>query len=359
MNNNRTVIINGKFLQQKITGVQRFAWEVLKELDNFVTTDISVILAVSPFTPLDKYPLLKNIKIKKVGFGKGILWEQISLAFYIRKTRGLGLHFCNAVPLLSPRGIVTVHDISNKINKKYFSSLKHKMMRLWHLLQLRTSIKKTLAVLTVSEFSKEQICNTYRIPHNKVSVVYSGWQHFDNSKSKLNLKQAFPILKPKEFYFSMATLAKNKNFEWIINAAKNNLSCVFAIAGMSDLKEKMYSITNGENLSNVHFLGYVTDEEAKLLLQECKAFIFPSLYEGFGLPPMEALAMGSPIICSTSASLPEIYKKSAHYIDPLNADVNLDSLLSEPVEPAKNILDLYSWKKTAKKIWEVVYEHCN
>ena len=86
-----------------------------------------------------------------------------------------------------------------------------------------------------------------------------------------------------------------------------------------------------KKLDNVIYLGFVSDEEMKTLMANCKAFIHPALYEGFGITPMEAMSVGAELIISNAACLPEIYGKSAHYIDPHNSDVDLDKLLSEPV----------------------------
>jgi glycosyltransferase involved in cell wall biosynthesis len=90
--------------------------------------------------------------------------------------------------------------------------------------------------------------------------------------------------------------------------------------------------------SNVIFLGYLDDEKVKALMERCRAFILPSYYEGFGLTPLEALSCGSQIIISNAASLPEIYGKTAHYIDPYSINIDLEQLLKEPVESPDKII---------------------
>ena len=104
------------------------------------------------------------------------------------------------------------------------------------------------------------------------------------------------------------------------------------------------------------YLGFVSDEEMKTLMANCKAFIHPALYEGFGITPMEAMSVGAELIISNAACLPEIYGKSSHYIDPHNSDVDLDKLLSEPVESADKVLNNYSWEKFAKKFYNELME---
>ena len=86
------------------------------------------------------------------------------------------------------------------------------------------------------------------------------------------------------------------------------------------------------------------------LMSKCKAFIFPSYYEGFGIPPLEALSVGAKIIVSKAACLPEIYGDTAHYIDPNNPDVNLNQLLEQPVESPERILEKYTYDNAAEQL---------
>lgn len=94
----------------------------------------------------------------------------------------------------------------------------------------------------------------------------------------------------------------------------------------------------------------------KALMKNCKAFIHPAKYEGFGITPMEAMSVGAPIIISNAACLPEIYGNSAHYIDPDVSDVDLNFILSEKVEPSENVLDNYSWRKSAENFANAIRE---
>ena len=106
--------------------------------------------------------------------------------------------------------------------------------------------------------------------------------------------------------------------------------------------------------SNVIFTGYISDEQIKTLMRNCKAFIYPSLYDGFGLPPLEALSQGAQVICSNAACLTEVYGNSVHYIDPYDADVDLNSLLDKYVDTPEAVLNKYSWEKSARELYDLL-----
>ena len=98
-----------------------------------------------------------------------------------------------------------------------------------------------------------------------------------------------------------------------------------------------------------------SDGEIRSLMANCKAFILPSIYEGFGIPPMEALAENAQIIVSNTSCLPEIYSKSAHYIDPYQLEnIDLDKILAEHVEDPEAVLNKYSWEKSAKTLYSLI-----
>lgn len=349
------IVINGRFLSQRLTGVQRYALETVLALDSMVDMITIPVELVVPQNTKSNELNLKNIKVVVWGKRQGILWEQLDLAQYIHKNRALGVHLCNSVPILTPKGLVCIHDITYKVNPQFITTKHLFLARLWHLMQYKIGSKKSLHIFTVSNFSRNQICDVYKVSKEKISVAYNGWQHFSTQIEPPDNLDKFPQLSEKQYFFSLATMAKNKNFSWIVESAKNNPLQKYVVAGNIDLK-KLGDTVGSELPQNMICLGYVTDNDAKILMKHCKAFLFPSLYEGFGIPPLEALAMGARVVCSNAACLPEVFGSSVHYINPLDASVDLNNLLKEPVDLAKTVLDKYSWKNTGKVYFDRILQ---
>ncbi|MBQ7981100.1 MAG: glycosyltransferase family 4 protein, partial [Oscillospiraceae bacterium] len=302
----------------------------------------------------ENVPDYKNITVVRYGKRNGILWQQLDLARYLRKNKKQGIFFNNVLPLLYPHGIITVHDVCYKANPRFYSSLRDKLSMLWHRLHYFFAAHSKMLILTVSEFSKSEIIKYYKVDADRIKVIKNGWQHMENIVDAEDTFEKYSFLRSDNYYFSMSSLGANKNFKWILYCAKNNPDSVFAIAGGGKLKGTAEA-EGFVNLPNVHFLGYVSDEDAKTLMAHCKAFLFPTLYEGFGIPPLEAVSCGcSRIIISDTPCMHEIYGNYADYIDPNDLNTDLKGLISDNSFDTKQILHKYDWKKSAYELLEVL-----
>ncbi|MDD4851262.1 MAG: glycosyltransferase, partial [Gemmiger sp.] len=199
-----------------------------------------------------------------------------------------------------------------------------------------------------------ELMNAYHIPPEKIAIVPSAWQHMQRVEAAGDIAAKWPALKPGEYYFSMSNLLKNKNFPWVLQAAKNSPDAVFAIAGGGSLQAAAGELgLNG--LPNVQYLGYVTDAEAKALMAGCKAFLFPTLYEGFGIPPMEAIACGAPrVVVSDTPCMREVYGAHADYIDLATNRGDLTKIT--PGHHAEAVLAKYSWAASAKTLYSLLQQ---
>ena len=147
-------------------------------------------------------------------------------------------------------------------------------------------------------------------------------------------------------------ITPQKNFQWIVRNAQYNVDEQYVIVGAKDRS----TVNDVQNLKNVFYTGRVSDAELKALMANCKAFIHPAIYEGFGLTPMEAMGAGcKQVIVAKASCLPEIYGDSVHYIDPEDANVKIDELLDEPLRVSTdNLLEKYSWKNSANQLLDLL-----
>lgn len=344
----KRIIINGKFMAERMQGIVRYARQIVLSLDQQLKKGDKVWLVVPPNA--QNIPDYKHIRVIVYGIHTGIFWEQTELRRFAEYYKdSILLNLCNTSPFFAGESITTVHDIMYKVNPSHYTTLRNKISRYWHMIQYSYLFRHEKLILTVSEFSKREIQRFYPCAKGKIKVIPNAWQHTAEYKQSTDWQERYPKLKAGEFFFSLATLAKNKNGRWIIETAKKNPQYIFAMAG------KIYEREYGSDLpQNVILLGFISDEDACALMKNCRAFVFPSLYEGFGLPPLEALALGAQVISSNAASLPEVLGKSVHYIDPHTSGTDLDKLLNEPVEDAQKTLDRFSWDKSAEKLLKII-----
>lgn len=335
--------INGRIFEYPITGVGRFCYEVISEMDTLVKPG-QVCLLVS--SAAQNVPELHNVQVMRVGHQHGIYWEQIELPLYLKKHGLKCLSMSSSVPLLA-HDYVLIHDISLKVNR-FDGKLIQRVKKLWPLLQYHIGIHLSKVLFTDSQFSAQEIIREYRLKKSKPVVVYAGWQHMNSIIESWDVLERYS-LKEKDYFFAVSTRTKNKNFQWILDAARNNPKSVFVVAGKLDTKFFSDGIDLGK-APNIRTVGYISDEDMKGLMRHAQAFLFPSIYEGFGIPPLEALSVGTKAVVGRASCLPEIYGDAVYYIDPGDASINLPSLLAESVPLPEQVLRKYSWEKTANTI---------
>lgn len=338
----KEIIVNGKFLTQRVTGVQRYAREILMELDKIISKNQLVLAVPHDAKEIPKY---KNIKVVQVGKTKGIIWEQLEFPFYVKQQHGTSLNLCNVSPLFDP-GITCIHDVKIKATPQYFS----KKFLTWYNLLLTNTAIRAKKIITVSEFSKSEIIKYFKVKPNKIVVIPNAWQHYSGIQYDENTLDNYG-LKKNQYYFAMGSMEPNKNFKWIAEMAKKNPMDDFAVAG--SINKKIFAEGLGfECPDNMYLLGYVTDEEAKTLMRDCKAFLFPSFYEGFGIPPLEAVSAGAKkVVVSDIPVMHEIFGETANYINPVK-----NEKISVLHDIQRDVLNKYAWSLSAKKMQELLWQ---
>ncbi|MBR1911102.1 MAG: glycosyltransferase family 4 protein [Treponema sp.] len=350
----KPILINGNFLCRNLTGVERFAWEICERLDKLITDEKSVSILIP--ANAKKLPVYKNIKM--IRSNKSIkrfpLWDMGVFANECNKGNFLALNFGNTAPYGKNCGIAFIHDIYAQDCPEDFSSFRDKLVKLYCCFQYSNICKNAKKIITVSNFSKSRIQSVYKVSDERISIIGNGWEHFTSLPSDETIFQQFPVLKRHNYYFTLGSLSKRKNLAWIAKYALEHPLDTFAISGKAINGVVPNNLQDLKKLQNVILLGYISDSQVKALMLNCKAFVFPSYYEGFGIPPLEALSVGAKIIISNSTSLPEIYKDTAHYFNADDTNVDFESLLKQNVESPEKVLNTYSYSNSASLLFEML-----
>jgi glycosyltransferase involved in cell wall biosynthesis len=346
------ILINGDFLCRRLTGIERYAYEITVRLDKISKPGEIAIIIPNNTENVPGFSNLKLIRHKR-NISSHLWWQMVTLQWFLVTHRQYTvLEFGNTALPFAP-GIVFLHDIYCEFFPEDFTSKRDKLIRAYNRWQYRLISRKSKKIGTVSFFTKNQIIENFRVDPEKISVIYSSWEHFRLINADYSVFNAYPALKKGGYFFSLGSLSKRKNIKWIIEYARKNPDTVFALSGVSLPALKADELDNFTP-QNIILLGYLDDSKVKALMEHCKAFVLPSYYEGFGLTPLEALSCGAQIIIAKAASLPEIYGNTAHYIDPYNSEVDLDKLLCEPVEKPDEIIAKYSYDIAAEQVYKLI-----
>lgn len=349
-------IFLGDWVQEKAVGVQRYALQILLELDRRLqdgSLKMDVELVVPKNARWDNP--FEKISVKRVGSEKNkvekYIWQHWSFPRYVRKNHGIGIDLTGALPVWGC-DICAIHDCIADAYPENFEG--HELFRRIQVIKERRSMRvRKRRIVTLTNDSKAEI-NRYHVNRDdRVSIVTCGWEHMNDIISDEKIFQKIPQIEAGKYFFSLGSRYRHKNFQWIVKCARKNPGYQFVITGTDAFSSADRDIQENKP-QNLIFTGYISDGEIKALMQHCKALIQPSLYEGFGLPPLEALSVGAPIIVSNRSCFPEIYRQAAHYIDPFSDGCDLDLLLSEKTEDPADILREYSWKHAAEQLTTVM-----
>ncbi|WP_254512549.1 glycosyltransferase family 4 protein [Anatilimnocola floriformis] len=329
--------VNGRYQLQRVTGIQRYAQEI-----------------VSRWEPV---PILKPAKGGK-GAG-GHLWEQLRLPML---TRGPLFSPSTTGPLAVRRQVVTIHDTAFVDQAECFS----KMFAAWYQWLVPRLARRVERIITVSEFSKQRIIDVCRVPEEKVEVILSGVGPQFQPQSAEMLQRARKELKlPERYVLCVCSLEPRKNLRRLLEAWNKmparpaNLHLVLAGAKGNVFHDLEFDAAP----ANVQLAGYVTDDLLPALYAGAEFFAFPSLYEGFGLPVLEAMASGTPVVCSNSTSLPEVAGDAAVLVDPMHIEsiaAGLQQLADDSTLRAKlrerglARAQNFRWETAAKQTWDVL-----
>ncbi len=340
------IVINAKFLSQKLTGVHRYAIELCQHLPSEIEGHEIVLLGPQNANSVQE---LQHLRLEKIGHLKGNWWEQIELPLYLRKNQNpLLLNFTGLSPFVYQNKCVFIHDLSFKHHPEWFSK---KFSTAYNYLMPKVAHSAKL-IGTVSQYSKNDLMESYDIVSEKIEVIYAA---ASNQFQNLHL--------PKEdFVLMVSSLDPRKNMKRAIEAfLQIETDWKLVIIG-----DKMKSFSNPElekfiDHQRIIFTGYLSDDELVYYYNKAKIFLYPSLFEGFGIPPMEAQKCGTPAIVSEVTCLPEIYGNSVLYCNPYSLDSiknTLQLLMTDETLQQGLVIkghqnaDRFSWKQSARILLE-------
>jgi glycosyltransferase involved in cell wall biosynthesis len=302
--------INGRFLTQSVTGVQRYGLEIVRALDGLIAAghplarglDIELLMPRGDAA----VPALAAIPSRQAGRLTGQAWEQLDLPRY---AQGAILSLCNTSTLARHKQIVCIHDTSVwDYPASYTAPFRLCYKTLLPLLGCRAA-----ALATVSHYSAAQLARHGVTARHEPTVIPNGHEHVLRWP-RTGTGAAAPA--GADFALVIGSLAPHKNLQMVLRLAEllRGSSITIAVAGAVDAA--VFNRTELGGSGNVVWLGRLSDSELAGLLREALCLLFPSFVEGFGLPPLEAMAIGCPVIASDRASLPEVCGGAALYAPP-------------------------------------------
>ena len=304
------IYINGRFLTQQTTGVQRFAREIIRAVDTLVASERSVGKpSIVLLTPTGTTPLtgLHEIECRSVGTLQGQAWEQLELPRY--SGDGFSLNLCNTAPLVGHAPVVAIHDAGVFAVPDAYS----RAFRIWYRLLHPRLGRRALRILTVSEFSRAELSRYLGIPGDRFTVIANGGEHILREPADQGILGRLGV--SGRYVLAVSSQSAHKNFAGIQAAVKHMRQRNFALVFAGAANPRVFSTgetTGGE----ARMTGRVSDAELRALYENAECFVYPSFYEGFGLPPLEAMTCGCPVVVSRAASLPEVCGDAAVYCDP-------------------------------------------
>ncbi|MFA5420497.1 MAG: glycosyltransferase family 1 protein [Patescibacteria group bacterium] len=391
-NKPKTIGIDARLYGPLAKGLGRYTQETV---DNIIKIDklnkYVIFLCKENFDELIIGEGNENVKKVLVDIKWYSLREQIFFPYYIFRENVDLMHFTHFnVPIFCPtKFIVTIHDlILTKFKTPRATTLSpilYNLKYFFYRLTIKSALKRSEKIIAVSDFTKNDIINQFKIGSDKIERIYEGVSNLTRGSdslfvAKLNKDEIlndYNITIP--FLLYVGNAYPHKNLEFLLESfldfinEENDLKLV--LVGKEDYfykRLKKYSedlvLSKGLKRNPFIFTSYVPDNELEILYQKALAYIFPSLYEGFGLPPLEALFNSCPVLSSDAASMPEILGNSALYfksgekddfLSKLKIIIEDEDLRKDLIVNSKQVLKRYNWWESAHSTYKVYLDLLN
>ena len=368
------VLIDLTSLADNFSGIERFALSITKELiTDQSRSDIEFILVFKNEIHKDFSAEQNNVR-KIIVRGKNkLIFNQLQLPLKLTTIKA-DYYFFPAFPapffFFNRNAISAIHDVGcwdcPSKNRKY--------MTLYFKIMYRKAALGHKKVVTVSQFSKDRISKILKKSPDEVAVIYDGlsdcFVNFSyNRVQDMKAKEAYRL--PGGYILCLSTLEPRKNMRLLVEAfseliKEKKINTNLVLAGRKGwLMDDLLSNLDKEIVDKIHFTGFVEDDLLPYVYKNAQVFVFPSVYEGFGVPPIEAMSMGIPVISSDAASLPEVLGNAAYYFKNRNLKdlekqiVAVMNLSVEKIDMTKKAgveqAQLFSWKTEALKLRDTLF----
>jgi glycosyltransferase involved in cell wall biosynthesis len=349
---------DGRDLLRKRTGVVNNALFLSRELISSHPEDL-VVYADRPDHPDEQAP--DNVPLRRLN-APPVVWKHLALPLALWRDRVDVFHSpTGTLPVAAPsRQVVTIHDLFATIEPRWFAPRAGFQLRTAQ----RRAARSANMVIAVSERTRADLVERFRVPPERIRVVHNGVDHARFRPAEVDreaIARRFGVRHP--FILCVGSLMPWRNAPRLLRAA-SRLEFGLLFVGRdiwgTDPTAQM-AAENGWDWAA--FAGYVPDDELPALYAAASVFAYPSLYEGFGIPPLEAMACGTPVVASNAGALPEVLGDAALLVDPYNEQALVDALEAAAGDTHLTQKGLaraakYTWSKAATETWQV-YEAAN